>query len=157
MEAALTDLTQYGGFPRPNSRGTIVLDNKTLSDPSVLLWPQQIEHEIGGPIPPDLSLDLRERNKHSVSLERFSPKNRAILIHDINARVTDPTFRSAFPEAKAYVRVSLPGYDRSRRAALLRFGAGPTGGAEAISGTYALLKTGGTWKVQWRRIAYLTV
>jgi hypothetical protein len=81
---------------------------------------------------------LRRRNSEKVPLAGFESTDRDILVADLTAVLKNSwpdTFSQAYPDAKAWVRMWLPGYSKDGRMAIVRFFVGPTrmGQREPIS------------------------
>lgn len=98
----------------------------------------------------ELNQAFRDRNNHSVSVEGIQKQSRYFFIAPEDK--LNLGFGTAFPNAKAYVILSLPGYDEDQKQALVSFLFGPTGhGAQAF---YKLKRTGGRWLIEWHKFNY---
>jgi hypothetical protein len=123
-------------FPR------VVVDKSTAIDEFENWYKGDIIPGEGLPI--DVAADLQRRNAEiAVPLAEFKFSNRQIVFDDLQMLRSAALDR--YPEGVAFVRVSLPGYSRDGKIALVAvrdiLAEHPTGRV------LALLMTGGTWRV----------
>jgi hypothetical protein len=159
IEMVLLDLLEFDEFNRTTDDGTrskIVLSDKTVGSSAFLS-----DEHLGGEghdkedwlIPAEIRVDLRQRNgKKPVSLSKFKPTGKNILLKDISKFQSQLQIMDAFPDAKRYVEAWLPGYSEDGKAAIVRFWFGPS--FHGATATYLLVKIDGKWKVKWRKTAH---
>ncbi len=161
IETVLTDLITFKDFPQflprkspPQSQ--IVLLDTTIADKSGLT-----DDILNGEtrqkfkLPQEILPRLRARNRASVSLASFSPKNSDVLVTDsktFGGRGQIMWFFERYPKARGFARIYLPAYSADGNTAVFRCQVGPAhhGGAA----TYVLKKRDGRWQVESRGIGY---
>lgn len=114
---------------------------------------EQAASRVGGKLSSDAILGLRARNRVSVALEILStcsPAFRLTSWQQINWAPGE--FSRAHPDARAYTRLWLPGYNKQGSLAIVVFCFGPSfHGSRAI---YKLDKTQGIWRVNWHSVVH---
>lgn len=151
FDAVLTELIRTKK-PYPGARGDqIVLSAVTIAR---FVGPNFFSargHPAGEPVPPDVVADNRRNPpKKSYSLVTYHPTDSRILVRDLeHVDLSDFTdeFATTFPEAQAYVNMSLPGFSHDGRTAFAIFTFGPD--YHSGSGYCLLTREGDGWKVAW--------
>jgi len=165
LEVVLTDLlasAQFHGYHATGAPKTqIVLDLHTIQYPYPLDGMQELVDRMedkGLRLADDLAMDFIRRSFGSISLGDYSPRNRNILVEDVESAVPqgrfgiELEFPKVFPSAKGWVRTRLPGYSADGRYAYVECGLHPA--AHGASGYFMLRKENGQWTVFWRRVSY---
>jgi hypothetical protein len=170
LEAALEDIIdpenpEYDVSARSEIQGKVlVLDSKSFTSMRDIYLPQDDlnEHVIqkdGQSVPEEIGADLRRRNSgESASFSDFKPRDRRILVRDLDEEVGDlsefrarEAFWTKYPDPIGYVRAYLPGYSRDGKTAVVVMDDGPSY-LHPRAWTFFLERLGGRWKVKWRHL-----
>jgi hypothetical protein len=155
----LLDLLSYRGpdlFLGSTDSPDIILIDQTAPW-TVFLGDDQMNGELDDKQANDVSLEIREhlvqRNGEAISLAGFKPVSPHIRLESEDVVPTRSRgVREGALQARAWVKIWLPGYSKSRDRVVLRFSFGPS--PHGATGTYFLIKQDGVWQVQWRRFAF---
>lgn len=99
----------------------------------------------------DRSFLMSKGSTPAVDWSNFASKEKSILVKDVsslNSGIDGWTqFKGLYPQAKGYVCLWLPGYDKAKKSALVHFLIGPS--AHGGVGTCILERKKTTWKIVW--------
>jgi hypothetical protein len=132
---------------------TLLIDPTNLPSKSILADREMTDElsNAGRKLDASLARSLRKRNRAPVSLDALRyqcPDFKLVPYEPIRAELG--AMQRVYPKANAFVRVTLPGYDKDGTSAVVQFWFGPSEhGSFAI---YHLSKVGGLWRVDWHQI-----
>lgn len=156
LKIVAEDLVRHPDF-RVRGAGSKLVVWETTEGLSGYITTGQLSSELSDqpPVSMELYNNLKFRNGRKMTLDAIDS---TIVVMANPDRVPkerfgfESAFEKAFPDAKAYVGFWLPAYSEDGRTALVRFGFGPT--PHGACGTYVLEKSGGAWKILWRKLSF---
>jgi hypothetical protein len=122
---------------------------------------RDLERRNNGPLVRVSGMTFSSRRRAGAALGPWSPTGPNVTLDDLDqfprrtplSSEFEKALKKAHPDAKAYVRVALPGYSTDRRQAVVRLAFGPS--AHGAMATYLLVKDdAGAWTVTWRKFCY---
>ena len=179
LNAALTHIAGDAEFQAQRSySGDRIIVHRATGGGSAFVRAAQVRSDSAErALPEDALKDLETRNNSServtlsagdsytqtnrapAPIDALKPDSARVLIRDLKTLPRgrryefETAFHKAYPEAKAYVYVYLPGYSADARRAIVRLAFGPS--AHGSMATYVLEKSAsGTWAVVWRKFVY---
>lgn len=149
-----------GSLVRDTRENWILVHHKTENGTG-WLTDAQLNADLGSQyrIPPEIRENLRSRNLQPVSVPVVATKQ--IHVFDREKFKSSGPFpdiageggiRQTYPQAKAWIRVYMPGYSRSRHEAVVRFQFSPS--PHGSSAIYSLQKKGQKWEIVWKKISH---
>lgn len=115
----------------------------------------QMTHDVSAERANQITVEMRQslqhRNPVEVSLDSLKLANDSILVRDPSA-VAMGIFEWHEKDARCWVQTALPGYSPQHDKAVLRGWIGPSPHGESF--TIFLTKAGGTWRIEWCKIAH---
>ena len=158
IESALLNLltvpAEHLSFGNRNGADILLL-GETAEGPGLTMDDQmnsELDAAQAGAVTVEMRQHLQHRNSFPISLAGFKPSSVHILVSKKSESDLGYDFAKAYPTARAYIAVYLPGYSPNHDKAALRFGMGPS--PHGAAGTCFLVREGGVWHIKWMHFAH---
>lgn len=152
---------EFHTYKSKNSMGTQIVVNSSTSEQEFMKSiDRQTKGEMdrrGHRIPEEVYQDLAERNRGPAKLDPLNLGDETIRVTDMRANPSlysdrEYALSNAFPSARGWAELRLPGYSKNGKMAIVRMSVGPT--PHGACATYFLELTHDGWHIKWREMTY---